>query len=114
MEFSSQQRRPRLLIVSHDVIDEKLAGPGMRYLELARALCDEISVTVATPGESQLEIPGVNLLPYSESEPSSLKKLVESNDIVLVSSYLVDRFPFLQKSNARIVIDKHMTMITGQ
>ena len=37
LEFDPSERRPHLLIVSHDVIDVKMAGPGMRYLEMARA-----------------------------------------------------------------------------
>lgn len=105
VEYDSPQRRPRLLIISHDLIGKKLAGPGMRYMELARALCDEINVKVANPGETQLEIPGVELLPYSEREPASLRKLVDNSDTVVVSSYLLDRFPFLERSDARIVID---------
>ena len=35
-EFESAQRRPHLLIVSQDIVDVKMAGPGMRYLEMAR------------------------------------------------------------------------------
>ncbi len=104
-EFSNHKRRPQLLIVSHDVIDQKLAGPGMRYMELARTLSKDISVTIAAPGESGIEIPQVEIQPYNEHQPGSLKDLVNSSDIVLVSSYLIDRFPFLEESRARIVVD---------
>ncbi|HIE57750.1 MAG TPA: glycosyltransferase family 2 protein, partial [Anaerolineales bacterium] len=57
-EFSSDP--VRLLIVSHDVVDEKMAGPGMRYLEMARALQGQgLLVTLAIPGESALKVPDV-------------------------------------------------------
>jgi GT2 family glycosyltransferase/glycosyltransferase involved in cell wall biosynthesis len=104
-EFSPQNRQPKLLIVSHDVIDEKLAGPGMRYLELGRTLSKDINVTIAVPRESSVEISPVEIQRYNNDNPGSLKQLVDGSDIVLVSSYLVDRFPFLEKSKARIVID---------
>ena len=34
-------RRPVLLLVSQDVVDHRMAGPGLRYLEMARALSTE-------------------------------------------------------------------------
>ena len=105
VEFSSSNPRPKLLIVSHDVVDDKLAGPGMRYMELGRTLCKDINVTIAIPGESGIEIPQVEIQPYDDRTPGRLKKLVDTNDIVLVSSYLLDRFPFIEKSQARIIID---------
>ena len=37
-EFDLYQRPPHLLIVSNDIVDEKMAGPGMRYLEMAPRL----------------------------------------------------------------------------
>ena len=105
VEFSNLNRLPKLLIVSHDVIDEKLAGPGMRYMELGRTLSKDIDVTIAIPGDSSIEIPQVEIQPYHDNQPGSLKKLVDASDIVLVSSFLIDRFPFIEKSQARIVID---------
>ena len=104
VEMGSHEQ-PNLLIISHDVIDEKLAGPGMRYMELARTLGKDLNVTLAVPGEPVIEIPQVDIQPYSENQPGSLKKLVDSSDIVLVSSYLVNRFPFLENSRTRIVVD---------
>jgi GT2 family glycosyltransferase len=104
-EFSGPNRRSKLLIVSHDVIDKKLAGPGMRYLELGRTLSSDIDVTIAVPARSSLDVPQLEIREYHENQPDSLQKIVDSCDIVLISSYLVERFPFLWKSHARIVVD---------
>jgi len=105
VEFSDSYRRPKLLIVSHDIIDEKLAGPGMRYLELGRALSSDIDVTIAAPGKSRINLSQVEIHEYSENQPGGLQNLVNSCDIVLVSSYLIDRFPFLRNSRSKIVVD---------
>lgn len=104
-EFVGNPGKPRLLIISHDVIDEKLAGPGMRYLELGRALSSDIEVAIAAPNSSRMEIPGLTIKDYHEAQPASLQRLVEACDIVLISSYLVERLPFLWDSHARIIVD---------
>jgi GT2 family glycosyltransferase len=104
-EFAPSERRPHLLVVSHDVVDVKLAGPGMRYLEMARAVSEELDVTLAVPAETSLEIPGLRLVRYWEDRPGSLQVLVENSDVVLVSGYMVEKFPFLAYTRARLVVD---------
>jgi hypothetical protein len=88
--------RPHLLIVSNDVVDTKMAGPGMRYLEMARVLSNDLDVTLAIPSETTLQVPGVCLVRYWEERPGSLQVLVENSDVALVSGYMVEKFPFLQ------------------
>ena len=104
-EFENVELKPHLLIVSHDVVGEKMAGPGMRYLELARALSAELDVTLAVPSPTSLQIPGLNIVRYWEDRPLSLKVLVENSDVALVSGYMVEKFPFLAYTPARLVID---------
>lgn len=104
-EFDPSVRRPHLLIVSHDVVDVKMAGPGMRYLEMARALNNDLDVTLAIPSQSSLEIADLKMVRYRENRPASLQVLVENCDVVLVSGYMVDKFPFLANTRARLVVD---------
>lgn len=104
-EFDKSVRRAHVLIVSHDVVDLMMAGPGMRYLEMARALSEELDVTLAIPSESSLAVPGVRLVRYWEDRPESLQILVENSDVILVSGYMVEKFPFLTRTLARLVVD---------
>ena len=97
--------RPRLLIISHDIVAEKMAGPGMRYLEMARTLSDDLEVTLAVPAETTLQVPGLRLVSYALNHPDSLRQLVDENDILLISAYLVDKFPFLGTLAQRLVVD---------
>jgi GT2 family glycosyltransferase/glycosyltransferase involved in cell wall biosynthesis len=104
-EFMNNQNRKRFLIVSHEVIDAKMAGPGVRYVEMARALSDSLEVTLATPNETGLQIPGVRITHYDPLRPKSLQVLVDACDIALISGNMVERFPFLQTTPARLVVD---------
>ncbi len=104
-EFDRSLRRPHLLIVSHDVVDVKMAGPGMRYLEMARALSADLDVTLAIPSETTVEVQDVRLVRYREDRPGTLQVLVENSDVALVSGYMVKKFPFLKYTWTRLVAD---------
>ncbi|MDE3089858.1 MAG: glycosyltransferase, partial [Chloroflexota bacterium] len=104
-EFEHAKDRPRLLIVSRDLVDEKMAGPGIRYLEMARALSPDVEVTLAVPSEARWHATGIQLAPYREENPESLRTLVEKNDIALISGNTAERFPFLLSTRTRLVVD---------
>ncbi len=110
-EFDPQNRPPHLLIVSHDVVGQKMAGTGMRYLEMARALSVSLDVTLALPAPTELDVPGLNIVTYQETRPASLQVLVENSDIALVSGYMVEKFPFLETTSTRLVVDLYDPMV---
>lgn len=104
-EITEKTRRQHLLIISNDIVDEKMAGPGMRYLEMAHALSAELDVTLAIPADTKLKIDGLQLVRYWEDRPTSLQVLVENSDIALISTYMVNKFPFLTNTITRLVVD---------
>ena len=104
-EFSLPKSGLSLLIISQDVVDKKMAGPGIRYLEMARALADSLNVTLAIPGKTSLELTGIQLVPYRFEQPERIKTLAEACDILLISSFILEKFPFLNSLPARKVID---------
>ena len=135
---SSSASRPSLLVISQDIVGEKMAGPGMRYLEMARALSPELDITLAYPGSGDskattptpapaagegsgnsphpafsapLDDPGIHLVPYRFDQPGELEVLVSEADVVLFSSFILDKFPFLQKAQARRVVDLYDPLV---
>jgi len=103
--------KPHLLIISHDIVAEKMAGPGMRYLEMARALNPHLLVTLAVPNETNLTVPGVTLAEYRFDQPGSLQGLAQDSDVILLSSFILDKFPFLADLPARRVVDLYDPLV---
>ncbi len=103
--------KPRLLIISHDIVAEKMAGPGMRYLEMARTLGPHLSVTLAVPNETNLIVPGVALAEYRFDQPGGLQHLAQESDVILLSSFILDKFPFLGDLSARRVVDLYDPLV---
>jgi glycosyltransferase involved in cell wall biosynthesis len=111
-EFMDPSIKRRILVVSHDVISSNLAGTGMRYLEIARAISsDQLDVTLAVPQDTDLEIPGLRIVRYWEDRPTSLQVLVENHDVALISGYMVQKFPFLEKTETSLVVDLYDPLV---
>ena len=94
----------RLLIISHDVVGERMAGPAIRYWELARILSREFEVVLAAPGKPAIESPGFRLEGY-EADGGVLADLTKVVDVVMVSGYLLYKFPFLKEGGRPLVVD---------
>ena len=104
--------KPSLLIISHDLVNNKMAGPGIRYLEMARALNRlGVDVTLAIPGKTSLTEGELNLVSYDEKSPEALQALVEKNDVALISGYLIKKFPFIETTRSRLVVDLYDPLV---
>lgn len=104
-EFAGRPPRPHVLIASNDLVAAKMAGPGMRYLEFAKALAADCDVTLAVPAATDLTVPGIRIVTYDEHRPLSLPVLADNADVALVSGYMVEKFPTLGRTRARLVVD---------
>ena len=94
-----------LLIISHDVIGSRMAGPGIRYWELARVLAPHLRVILAAPGPLDVGMPGVHLRSYDLSQWESLALLVRQSHVILLCGDLLLRFPILAEMGIPLVVD---------
>ena len=94
-----------VLVVSHDVVGSRMAGPGIRYWELARVLSRHFQVTLAVPGEADLPVTDVQLWPYDPGRWDSLAPAVERADAVLLCGDVLAWFPMVQEAGVPLVVD---------
>jgi GT2 family glycosyltransferase/glycosyltransferase involved in cell wall biosynthesis len=92
-----------LLIISHETIGPKMAGPGVRCLEMARALAAHTRVTLAAPGRPEADAPGVALVGYDD--PAGLEPLINAAGAVLAVGQLVARLPRLRALDRPLIVD---------
>ncbi len=104
-DTSGARARPRVLFICADPVGEEMAGLGIRCWELARALSDRASVTVAHGGSDEHERDGVRTVAFRPHAPGTLRPLIADADTVVAHPQwpLVDRW--LRRSAARVVID---------
>jgi GT2 family glycosyltransferase/glycosyltransferase involved in cell wall biosynthesis len=99
------QSRPRLLIVTHEPLRRRLSGPGIRVLELGRALSGSARVTIAAPGEIEITDDRCTIASYDPDRAGTMRRLGEAADVLLVQGFTLTQFPFLASLHVPIVVD---------
>lgn len=97
--------RTQVLIISHDVVDTCMAGPGVRYWELARVLALHCQVVLAVPGSSALRSEGFELHSYRPGDWESLRAVAEPADAIMPCGFVVHHFPQLLQLGRPLVMD---------
>ena len=95
----------RVLILSHDVVGDNMAGPGIRYYHLARVLDTYFDVTLAVPSISRDDFsPDFSLVRYQDENNENLVKAIKDADILLAPAIRIHKiFPLLPQTLALIV-----------
>jgi glycosyltransferase involved in cell wall biosynthesis len=96
---------PRILLISHDVVGSRMAGPGIRAWELARVLAAEHAVTLAAPQPIDAPPPGVAGYVYSWNDAASLAPALDAADLVLAFGQVLEGHPELAGRHTPLVID---------
>lgn len=100
-------RSPSLLVISHDVVGAQMAGPGIRAVQLARAVAQHLPVTLAAPAQTPPDLGAVPfcVAAYDLERWETLAPLVERHATCLAAGDLVGRFPALGDGPAVLVVD---------
>jgi glycosyltransferase involved in cell wall biosynthesis len=107
MSASPASSRPRVLLISHDVVGDSMAGPGIRYLTLARVLARHCPLTFAIPNlvPSSLTHESFPIHAYVRHDWSSLETLAHSHDALIFPSDIATDFPELAGVKACMAVD---------
>lgn len=103
----SKNSAQKLLVISHDVVGSKMAGPGIRYYHLANALSQHISTTFAVPFGSTITNEGVDFSVslYDHRNLGSLTELLKSHTICFLPSDIADNIPQTLHNELFFIID---------
>ncbi len=85
----------QLLIITHEHIGSRMAGPGIRAWEIARAVAQHgFPVTLATPYSKINEIEDrgqVRVAEFSWDDPRSLEEWIQNSDVVMAVGPVLSR-----------------------
>ena len=98
--------RSRVLLLTHDPLRTSMAGPGVRVLELGRALAASgASVTVASPFESDLRETTFTVARYQAGNDASVSELAALHDVVVIQGFALELYPSLATMPLALVAD---------
>jgi glycosyltransferase involved in cell wall biosynthesis len=96
--------KPTVLMVASDVVGSRMAGPGIRVVEMCRVLAQHAAVTLAVEGSTDLRLEGVEVV---RQTPRSLAGLAAAAEVVVCPGLTLARFPYLASYQARVVVDAY-------
>lgn len=101
----------RVLLISADQVDSKMAGPGIRYWEMAKALRGHgFDVTLAIPNRTRLSAPGVVIHTHSFDQ-KRVQSIVEACDVFVLQGYALFYLPFLSRVDKPMVVDIYSPIV---
>ena len=104
---------PRVLLISHDVVGDSMAGPGIRYLTLARVLARHCPLTFAIPNAMTASLQGeaFAIHQYRRGDWASIKPLAQRFDVLVFNTDIASDFPELAGLDASLVVDGYDPMM---
>jgi glycosyltransferase involved in cell wall biosynthesis len=94
----------KVLVVASDVVGSRMAGPGIRVVEICRLLARQAAVTLAVDGPTDLRADGVEVV---RPTPRALAELAAAADLVVCPGLSLARFPYLASYRAPVVVDAY-------
>ncbi len=83
-----------------------MAGPGIRYYEIGKALSRYYKIALAAPNnDNDMPASEKDLTFYSLKTTQSLKKLYTNSAVVICQGYVTAKFPFLLTGKVPLIID---------
>lgn len=95
----------QILLISHDVVGTRMAGPGIRMWELAGVLATEHAVTLATPRPADALPPGIHGFAYTWNDAASLAPALEQADLIIANGFVLEGHPELAQRQIPLVLD---------
>lgn len=96
-----------ILIISHDVVGDKMAGPGIRFYNFARVLSREFDVTLAIPNEREANFPNAafRVVSYRRYDWKTIQEIASTASFIICPSDIASDFPQLGSNGVPLVID---------
>jgi glycosyltransferase involved in cell wall biosynthesis len=94
--------RPRVLVVTPDVIAPQMAGPAIRALEIARQLTRSCAVELVSTVRCDLADPGLEL---RHVDDAALRSAVSRADVVVLQGHVLDHHPWIADGDHVVVVD---------
>jgi len=94
--------KKRFLLICNDVMGKRMAGPAIRYYEMAKALSHYHDVTLIAPGSDEADFPELILRPDAPGVVEAESKLA---DFVIFQGDAMEKNPCLKSIKGVLIAD---------
>ena len=103
----SKRSVPKLLIITPDVVGKKMAGPGMRYVAIAKSLASSMPVTFAIgiEGSQTYDFSNLDIKTKTYSHVDELTKLIDDCDVIFCQFVDTNAINYALTKGKKVVYD---------
>lgn len=103
----SKHSIPKLLIITPDVVGKKMAGPGMRYVAIAKAMAPHMPVTFAIgiEGSQTYNFDNNAIITKTYSHIDELQKLINDCDVIFCQFIDTNAVRYALTQGKKIIYD---------
>jgi glycosyltransferase involved in cell wall biosynthesis len=94
-----------LIILTHEAIGERMAGPAIRAPELAKAVRPEVRSILASPFPVARDVGEVETRTYSFGDAASMDRATADADVILIQGFTLHKFPSIGGRDLPIIVD---------
>lgn len=98
-------KRNKVMILTHEVVADKMAGPGIRCWEIAKVLAAENEVVLSVPNENPKEHALFEVRTYKNAR--DIKEIAKDADVIMTQGISLAANSYLTKLNTPIVVDSY-------
>lgn len=103
------ESKKRFLLICNDVLGLRMAGPAIRYVEMARALATNYEVTLVAPAiDENLLLPGLTLLP--DVSDVVVAQAIKADFVIFQGDALV-KYPRLKGIKGVLIADLYCPIL---
>jgi GT2 family glycosyltransferase/glycosyltransferase involved in cell wall biosynthesis len=103
--FADARVGRRVLVISNDVVNARMAGPGIRAWEMAHVLARSHPVTLAVPNDDPPAVESFRIASYHSKKGTGLRELAREHDVLIVQGFVLHLFPYLAEMGKLLVVD---------
>jgi GT2 family glycosyltransferase/glycosyltransferase involved in cell wall biosynthesis len=103
--FAAAHGAARVLIISNDTVNARMAGPGIRAWEMAKILARSNPVTLAAPNDDPLKSDEFSVATYASTTGRGLRELAADHDVLVLQGFVLHLFPYLSQMGKTLVVD---------
>lgn len=110
---SKKDLSKKVLVISHDVAGKTMAGPGVRYVSLARELSKHFGVTLGLfngTKQQQSELSQDNQFRVTTFTKNEYEQLLEEHDYIFAQQMSQPMFDFARSKRKRLILDLYAPM----
>ncbi len=100
----------KIVVISSDVIDEKMAGVGIRFWEISNSLANFFQVILLCPFGSNIKSSKIEIIEFDYKE-QNIQEIISDAAAIIISGFTLHFHPYLSGMRIPLLVDLYVPFL---